>query len=423
MPPAIARRTLLVALAAVVAACAPAPSATPAPTVAGSLPGSTPAATPAASVDAAAVYEAIATQVEVIRGLQPKAPIAPVLLDADQLRANLTASFDKDNPASVIRETEDLYRLLGLLPGGASLRAAELDLLSGQVAGYYSPDQKALFVISRAGGIGPTQRVTYAHEFTHQLQDQNFDLTTVRGTATDQSDQGLARLALIEGDAISVQTAWTAANLTSADLAQLLADATDPAVIASLQRAPAILRILSLAPYTEGQAFVAALQATGGEAAVNAAFAQPPASTSQVLHPEIFRQRLAPAAVALPGHLAASLGAGWTSLGQDTIGELFIRSWLQAAGVSPAAAAIAAAGWAGDRIELFAGPNGQAAVAMVIRWTSEPEVVELGSSWPTAATAIPTAYLYDGSLRPATVAIVIAPDAALAQALDTALRR
>ena len=376
MTPATRRRPLagIVAglLSAILAACGPAPTPSP---------SATPEITPVPSVDAAAVYGTIAKQVEQIRGLQPTGDIAPVLLDADQLRANLTATFDKDNPPASIRETEALYQLLGLLPVGTSLRTAELDLLSGQVAGYYAPDKKQLFVVSRSGGIGPSQRVTYAHEFTHQLQDQHFDLTEMQARVANESDPSAALLCLIEGDAVSVQTSWTTENLTAADLAQLVADASDPAVVQSLLNAPPILRILSLAPYTEGQAFVSALQAAGGEAAVNKAFGDPPISTSQVLRPALYLSHTRPVPVQMPAGLAGSLGTGWTDLAQDTLGELFIRSWLQASGASLAVAATAAQGDAGDRVELLAGPSNQLALAMILTWETPDDQAEFLSAW------------------------------------------
>lgn len=413
MPTATPRRLLAGLLAVLVAACAPGPSPTPSAAPTPSLA----AGSPAPSVDAAAVYGAIAQQVEAIRGLQPTGDITPVLLDADQLRTNLTASFDRDNPAATVRETEALYQLLGLLPPGTSLRTAELDLLAGQVAGYYSPDDKKLFVVSRSGGIGPSQKVTYAHEFTHQLQDQHFDLAKVQGTSTDEGDRNLAVLSLIEGDAVSVQTSWTAANLTAADLAQLLADASDPAVVQSLLKAPPILRVLALAPYTEGQAFVSALQASGGEAAVNAAYADPPVATSQVLHPALYLSHSRPVHVTLPAGLGDPLGTGWTSLGEDTLGELFIRSWLQAAGVPLATAGPAAAGGAGDRIELFGGPGGQLAGAAELRWATAADATEFLAAWGDVRSKVPRASALGANGD--TVRLVIAPTQELADRLLT----
>jgi hypothetical protein len=263
--------------------------------------------------------------------------------------------------------------------------------------------------------------MTYAHEFTHQLQDQNFDLSKLGLDASDEGDRSLARLALVEGDAVTTQTAWMTANLSPTDLAQVLADASDPAVLASLQHAPPILRTLSLFPYTDGLNFVSRLKATGGQAAVDAAFANLPASTAQILHPELYLTHVAPVAVPLPKSLASALGAGWSLRGEDTLGEELIRAWLTADGVDPATAATAAQGWVGDRVAILAGPNGQLALVLLARWGSAAEVREFADAFDVLQRGSHGG-LYDGALGDNTVGIVIAPTLAAAQALDRALR-
>jgi hypothetical protein len=375
--------TFVVAVALILAACSSSPTPPagtqaaptgPAPTAASSQAG--PSGTPA---DPAVVYAAIATQVEQIRDLQPTADVAPAILDQATLTKNLTADFDKSNPASAIKQAQEEQVGLGLLPAGTDLRSAILAFQAGQVLGYYSPDDKKLFVVSRAGGIGPTQRLTYAHEFTHQLQDQHFNLKSLGMDATDQGDRGLARLSLVEGDAVSVQTAWMTTELTKDELAQVLADSLDPAAMAALQNAPPFLAQTSLFPYTAGLAFVQALMANGGYAAVDAAFANPPASTEQILHPEKYAIHEPPIVVNDPRGLAAKLGAGWTEAGQDTLGEEFFRIWLGQMGASQLAFA-AAGGWGGDRLVLFEGPGGATQIVVLTAWDTAADAEEFANA-------------------------------------------
>ena len=413
-PPFVA---LLVVI--LVAACTStsSPSAPPSPTPpASDLPSS-----PAPSTNAAAVYAAIAAQVEQIRGLRPTAAITPVLLDEAQLEANLAQDFDRENPPALVAVAQDELSELGLLPAGSSLRQAEIDLRAGQVAGYYSALRKQLFVVSRSGGIGPTQRVTYAHEFTHQLQDQNFDLATLGLDSPDQGDRSLARLSLVEGDAVTAQTTWMSQNLTAGDLAQVLADASDPTAVAALTNAPPFLRTIALFPYTAGETFVGVLIATGGEAAVNGAFGQPPASTEQILHPAAYLAHEAPLAVSLPGGLATSLGQGWRQAGLDTLGELQIRTWLSVDGVAQATATTAAAGWGGDRLAVLDGPAGARALALVTRWDAATDPDEFASAVASAVAAMPGTVLVGTTAATRTVRVVVAPTSALAESLLAAL--
>ena len=364
--------TLALVLTLTLGACGvTAPAATPPPTTAPTT--APPTGTPR---PAAEVYAEIRTAVEAIRGLQPTAAVDPVTIDETQLRQNLEAEFDKENSAADLKFSEETLIALGLLPGGSSLRVLTLDFQGSSVAGYYSPDKKQLFVVSRSGNLGPAEEVTYAHEFTHQLQDQHFDLSKLGEDAANQSDRALAQLSLVEGDAVSVQTAWTVQTLTPQEMGQLLAASLDPKALEALRRAPPYLRETSLFPYQDGLTFVTSLMSSGGYAAVNAAFASPPVSTEQVLHPEKYAAREAPVQVRLPGDLAAAMGSGWTEAGQDTLGEFVLRLWLTQNGVPSATAMAAAAGWGGDRLSLIRGPSGAVTVGLVTMWDTEADASE-----------------------------------------------
>jgi len=386
----------------------PAPTSSPGPSAAAP---SEPAASGTPAPPAAEVYASIRAAVEAIRGLEPTADVDPVTIDEAQLRTNLEAEFDAENVASDLKFSEETLITLGLLPPKSSLRALTLDFQAGQVAGYYSPDKKELFVVSRSGELGAPEEVTYAHEFTHQLTDQRFDLSKLLGGASNESDRALAQLALIEGDAVSVQTTWTLENLTPQQMGELLAASLDPEAIAALQRAPAYLRETALFPYQNGLAFVTGLVSSGGYDAVDAAYAAPPASTEQVLHPEKFAAREAPIAVKLPAGLAKSMGAGWSEAGQDTLGEFILRLWLTQNGVSLATATAAVAGWGGDRLVLLRGPSGALTVGLVTTWDTEADAEEFGTAAANAAKTLGSDHAMANIRNSNSVAIAIGPEA------------
>jgi len=372
------------------------PSASSPPSLAPSLPpsaapsaGPTPSAVApgASSRPAAEVYAEIRTAVEAIRRLQPTKAVEPVTLDAAQLTANLTADFDHENTPDELRLAEDLLITLGLLPPGSKLRTIMLDFQSGQVAGYYSPDKDQLFVVNRSGGLDGSQMATYAHEFTHQLDDQVIGLDKLGLDVADQSDRQLARLALVEGDATSVQSTYMTANLTPKQLGEVLAAAADPKALEALQKAPPYVRETALFPYERGLAYVMTLIATGGGyAAVDAAFKSPPDSTEQILHPDKYVQREVPATVKLPD-VATALGAGWTAAGQDTLGELILSIWLTQGGVPRAEANVAATGWGGDRLVLLRGPDDALGVGLVTTWDTAADASEFLAAASTAVSA------------------------------------
>ena len=399
---------LVVAFAMLVAACGtttPSPSATPVATTGPTAP--TGSARPAAEV-----YAEIRGAVADIRGLQPTADVDPVTIDEAVLRTNFEAEFDRVYTPTQLRDTEDLLIALGLLPQGASLRAITLAFQAGQVAGYYSPEDDELFVVSRSGRVGGAEKATYAHEFTHQLQDQRFDLGALGIETTDQSDRALARLALVEGDATSVQTEWMTSFLDARELGEVLAAALDPAALEALQNAPAYLRDTATFPYEDGLAFVSRLLAGGGYAAVDAAYADPPDSTEQVLHPDLYLVREPPIAVELPDGLPAALGAGWTEAARDTLGELIIRTWLREGGVTVANARAASAGWGGDRLALLRGADGGIAVALLTAWDTTADADEFAAAARLAVAALPAGGTVGHASGSSTVSIGIGQDAA-----------
>ena len=225
--------------------------------------------------DPAAVYAQIEADVQQIRQLSAKTPVEPKLLDEAGLKANVTASFQKENPPELVAANQRISELLGLIPQGTSLEALYLKLLASQVAGYYDSDTKELYVVSRSGGLGPTERISFAHEFDHALQDQNFGLDKLQLDTIGEGDRGLARLSVAEGDATLLMSLWAAQSLTPAELLQMLQEANDPAQAAILAEMPAVLKDTLLFPYTSGAALVQSVQATGGWAAVDDAVHRP----------------------------------------------------------------------------------------------------------------------------------------------------
>ena len=387
-PPPLRAAGLVAAFALLAAACGPsvaspsAPTSSAAPSSAGPSRGSPqPSAGATLGPEVEAIYRRIAAQVSAIRQLDAPARVEPTVIDGPTLVRNLQAEFDESNPAAEIARAERLLKLMGLLAPDVSLAKAYLDLQGSQVIGYYDPKVKELFIVSRDGALGAIEQVTYAHEFTHELQDRQFDLNSLGlDTIKDDSDRVLAILSLVEGDAVSAQVSWMAANLTAAQLGEVAAEASDPAMLAVLAATPRILLETSLFPYQAGAAFVAHLVAQGGYATVNDAYKQLPVSTEQILHPDAAPSRLARIALVVPADLPSRFGTGWTATAQDTLGELQTRVWLREGGVPGDVARLAAEGWGGDRIVLLDGPSGAVAAIWTTAWDTGQDAQEFATA-------------------------------------------
>jgi hypothetical protein len=320
----------------------------------------------------AALYSQIEAQVSKLRGITATKPVERGVFDKPGLCAYLTESFDKDNPPELVAGTDALYKAFGLMPQEDSLRDLYLELLTSQVAGLYDDDTKKMYVVTSSGEIGPAEQITYAHEYTHALQDQKFTLKSLTGDAKDQGDRSLARSTLIEGDATLLMSLWAQQHLTAEQLGEV-AGSVDPASEAVLARMPAILKDALLFPYTTGLTMtLGAFQQGGGYGGVDGLFATPPDTTEQVMHPEKLESRESPVAVSFPDDFASKLGEGWTIGLQDTLGEFQLRTFLADAAQSPDADA-AAAGWGGDRVAWVTGPGGANAAVLDTRWDSDAD--------------------------------------------------
>ena len=344
-----------------------------APTASPAAEGSTPSASPGDTVDAAAdlaLYAQIETQVEALRQLRPKLPVTPTLLDENGVRDWMTKATESGVDHAALAAESRLFVHLGLLPAGSSLEQLELDLNSGQAIGFYDPGTKQLYLLSQSGSVGPEQRLTFSHEFTHALQDQNFGLDKLAIDTVDQGDRDLARTALAEGDATLSMTQWATANMSLIDLLSVSLSAGSGPQADQLNNAPAILREDLEFPYLDGLGFIQAVYASGGWGAVDRLYAKPPSSTSQILHPELYMAAVNPVTLSL-GPVPASAGSGWTLSMQDTMGELQLRVWLEGehpTGAQKTAADHASSAWSGDRIGLYEGPDGAWAIVLRTQW-------------------------------------------------------
>jgi hypothetical protein len=423
----VQRGLALAVVAVLVMACGSAtPSGSPNPSASSAPSASTSAtpvlpATPGPTLSNDQIVAGIESSVQQIRELTKKSDVKQEILTPAQLTAQIQASFDASNPPALVAANERVEKALGLFPVDASLKDLYVQLLSSQVAGLYDPDTKTMDVVSKSGQLGPIEQISYAHEFDHALQDQNFGLNKLGLNDTSNSDRALARLSLPEGDATLLMSIWAQKNLSVGQLLQMAAEASDPSQTAILNSMPDDLKETLLFPYEQGLTWVSDIQALGGWAAVDAAYANPPDSTEQILHFDKWASHEAPIAVTIPASLPAKLGAGWTMPLTDTLGELQFRIWLEQVGkVAATEAVAAAAGWGGDRIALVE-KDSTFGIAIITKWDTPSDATEFAAAAGPTLKLLPssTAMIDPGSTNQ--VVLFIASDEATINALAGAL--
>jgi hypothetical protein len=328
---------------------------------------SAPAPTVTAPLTGTGLVQNILSEVQTLRGLRSTANVPVQFIEESALKAILMRRFDQDYLPAERDIDQKLLVMLGLLRPDQDLVGIDRDLLTDQVLGLYSTDDKTLYVLGNAGQIGPAEEATIAGAYIHALQDQTYDLSRITPLHTDNNDRAQAIQALIEGDAVLVQSLWSQTYLSAVQQREL---APDQDSLDRLQQAPAVVRTNTLFPYVDGLGFVMQLYKQKGFAGVDAAFTNLPVSTAQILHPETYAAGLQPIDVSAPD-LAGQLGAPWRRLDTNVLGELGIRNVLAQYG-DRQTAQTAASGWRGDRWQLL-DHDGQLALVLRTVWASDAQ--------------------------------------------------
>jgi len=348
---------------------------------------SLPAATPAAGQDTvppgiASQMDAIQQEVIKIRGLNPTGPVTRALLTRDQLADKVQNDFLQDYTREEAQDDQTVLTAFGLLLGGVDLYTLYQQLYTEQISGYYDNETKEMVVVKNGGFTGP-ERMTYAHEFTHALQDQIYDIREGLGYSDEACKQDSERCAgiqaLIEGDATLVELEWLRTESTPLDVDQIqeMAQGYSSPVF---DAAPAFLQQDFIFPYRAGQEFAQSLYDRGGWAAVDEAYRNPPVSSEQILHPDEYPADQ-PIPVDLPD-LTPALGPGWRKVDQNELGEWYTFLFLayghdERARLPVTAAQTAAAGWGGDQYAVYTNGQAGAVVAVLVtRWDRPQDAAE-----------------------------------------------
>ena len=348
-----------------------------------------------------------------LRGFDFTKPVVAQAVDQDEIARDLVAYADIAYPKDQMARRSLAWDTIGVIPDGTSLREAYEGYGSTQVIGYYDTVTGELKFIGTAEP-SPLERITLAHELTHAIDDQRFGLEKLDVLSAECRDEEVAAAgALVEGNATFFMLRWAQTYLTPEEQVEVGVEAALQD-ISTGDIPPFVLRLQAWS-YDAGQLFIAALVSDGGVDAIDAAMADPPVSTEQIIHPERYPND-APTPVDVPD-LSDELGQGWEDLDVMTIGE----EWLQIAfglRLDASQAAQASAGWDGGTYRAFTDGE-DAAVVLTTVWDSEDDASEFATamiSWLDAGEDVGVVVGPDGT----SVQVLFASDKATLGTLEAA---
>jgi hypothetical protein len=320
-----------------------------------------------------ATTAAVLTETSEIRELPILRPVRSGAQSRTEIERMLVKNLSEQTTPAEMHATEVTLRKFGLAPNDFEYRSFIIKLLTEQVAGYYDSKTREFHLADWLDLEG--QKPVMVHELTHALQDQHFHLRRFEKWPDGDSDAELAAHALIEGDATLAMTIYMAQNPL---VALAFTRSLGSTAMASVQfnQAPRALRESLVFPYGHGTEWATQLYKRGGWSMVSKAFTQLPLSSEQIIHPEKYFSYERPVKIVLPS-LRSLLGPGWKEIDSDVNGEwsyyLILDQFLN----SPSESRRAAAGWAGDRYEIYeVAKRGQVLLAHVSAWDTENDAQE-----------------------------------------------
>jgi len=284
----------------------------------------------ASSPDFLQAADEVLEQMSRILALPVKEPLKKSLRSRAQIHDYLVQQEKEEKEPEKRYADERALEAFGLIPRGFPLESFLMDLMTEQIAGLYDPKSKEFFI---ADWISPEdQKPVMAHELTHALDDQYYHIDPWEKAARPNDDAESAREAVLEGSALAAMFDYVLlpqklSVRTFPDISVLINDQTadeegkDP----MLQKAPPFIRDDLLFPYVAGANFTQQfLKANSGWGDFYKVFENPPVSTQQILHPELYFAGVKPLPIALPD-LAPILPAGWKELDQNVMGEYGLK--------------------------------------------------------------------------------------------------
>ncbi|HEX4230913.1 MAG TPA: hypothetical protein VHZ07_19705 [Bryobacteraceae bacterium] len=239
---------------------------------------------------------AIVKTLSAITGLPEKHPVTYAEISKKQLRQFLVKRIKKTLKPAELHADELSLKMFGLVPQDFDLKQSTIDLLTEQAAAFYDYQERKLFLLQ--GSSFTAEQTTLAHELSHALADQNFNLSKYMDSSPGNDDENLAHTAVVEGEASWLMVAYDLKAsgqppVPTREMLDSVADSSDSSMAEYpvLKSSPLYIQQSLLFPYSEGTLFFDAVYRKLGKPSFAGVFTDPPSDSAQIIHPERYFDR------------------------------------------------------------------------------------------------------------------------------------
>jgi len=312
-------------------------------------------------------------EVSRITGLPIKAPLKKEVVNRDQMRQRLVESLHADYAPGEMHAQETMLKAFGLVGPDFDLEQFLIRFYTEQAAGVYDPRRKTMLIADWTDK--DTQKAVLAHELTHALQDQNFDLQKFLEGRREDDDATAARQAIAEGHATAamVQMMMAPQKLEDVPTAVPLMNMAMQLQIEQypvFSSAPFFFRYQALFSYAQGVSFMERGLAEGGWQELRDFFLHPPQTTKEIFDPDVYFKHQRLPEMKLPDPKPMEHGARLRVVDRNRMGQLGYYCLL-AQLLSEDEAKKVAPSWLADRYLVYEDPDARRyAVVARTRWAS-----------------------------------------------------
>ena len=310
----------------------------------------------------------VADEVEAVRGLTFDRPVNVEPITDAEMDRRLRDYFDTYYPERYYARRSMAWQTIGALPSDIGYLEALDAYQQGQVLGFYNSQNEEL-VYAGDADLDRIEQFVLAHELTHAIDDQHFDLDRLDDMVVACEDEPFqAALGIVEGSANHFAT-QVLIRFGVSETGSIPDGGTAGEV-------PPFITEYMAYPYTIGQRFADALSDADGPRAIDDALETFPTTTEQVLHPEKFPDEAGEAVDV--ADFAPTFGPEWRDIDAMVVGELWLKVLLHLR-LDDDAATSAAAGWGGATYRAWSDGE-HAAVVMSTVWDTPKDAQEFSSA-------------------------------------------